>query len=140
MGWRNFEICIYPLNIKLIFDVFWGNIKNRYFCIGIKMIDNIIIGQLLVNERSLGILPDENTVRFSKNEFLNDQGELFLPVILKSIGLFKSTTHIRQLNKQRLQSKKITDPLSKNLWRIINKPEVTHFKIGKNNFWLFVGE
>ena len=103
------------------------------------MIDNIVIGEPLVSLESLGVLPDENTVHLPFHDIENE-GEVFLPGVLAHVGLFKSTSQIRQINKQRMKSDKIKDPLSQNLWRTITKPEMTHFKVGKKVFWLIVGK
>lgn len=102
-------------------------------------IDNIIIGKPIegLTEQSLGIDPCERTIRLS---FADCQShEMFLPRIFVAVGLFKTTSEVKRLHQQRQQSK-ITDPLSKNLWRTIGSPEMTPFKIGKKVFWLIVGE
>lgn len=104
------------------------------------MIDNIVIGTPLVPLEDLGVLPDEQTVSLTIEEMLNDKGELFLPAILKHVGLFKSTSEIKKISTQRTNNKKIVDPASRNLWRVLDGPEFTHFKIGKKVFWLIVGE
>jgi len=104
------------------------------------IVDNIIIGDLIegLTCDDVGIGAEENTI----NMMMCDAQELkmFLPKILVSLGLFKSTSDVRRIHKQRVLSTKITDANSRNLWRTIDKPEMTHLKIGKQNFWLVVGE
>jgi hypothetical protein len=104
------------------------------------MIDNIVIGTPLVSLEALGVDDSETTVFFTFDEVQNEDGEVFLPALLKQAGLFQSTSQVRQVNKQRIKSTKITDELSRNLWRNLDGPEFTHFKIGKQVFWLIVGE
>ena len=103
-------------------------------------IDNIIIGTPIVSLEDLDILPEENTITFSFDEIKNDDGDVFLPAVLVKAGLFNSTSEIRRINKDRVKSKKIKDPDSRNLWRNIDRPEFTQFKIGKKVFWLAVGD
>ena len=102
------------------------------------MIDNLIIGNLSVSEKSLGILETDKTIRLSINEANNKSGKLWLPHILKTVGLFKSTSEVLKIGKQRILSNKIKDIKEKQLDRIIIEPECTRFKIGKKVFWLFV--
>ena len=106
------------------------------------IIDNIIVGTLVdgVTERDLGVLPDEHTIRLSIEEATNEQGKLFLPHILKVAGLFKSTSEIRNINIQRQNQDKFKNNPDQDLWRSIDRPEMTEFKIGKNVFWFIVGE
>ncbi len=104
------------------------------------IIDNIIIGVPIADLDAMGILPDDNTVRLSFDEVTNDKGNVFLPAVLKTVGVFDSTSQAKQVNEQRKKSDKITDPLSKNIWRNIEGPEFTYFKIGKRVFWLLVGQ
>ena len=105
-------------------------------------LDNIIIGNLVegLTESQLGISPEEVTIHLTENEVVNDKGDLFLPHILKTVGLFKSTGEIRKINDQRLKSDKFKNDPDQNLWRTLEQPEVTRFKIGKKIFWLFVGD
>ncbi len=103
------------------------------------MITNIIIGTPLVSLELLGVDDTEESVAVSMEEATNDKGEIFLPTILKNVGLFKSNNEIRQINDQRKASGKVTDP-DQDLWRNITGPELTLFKIGKKVFWLIVGE
>lgn len=100
------------------------------------MVDNIVIGTPLIELEKLGVLESETTVHFP----FNDDGTVFLPSILKQAGLFKSTSEIKQIDAQRNKSGKIKDPLERQLWRKINQPEMTPFKVGKKVFWLIVGE
>ena len=102
-------------------------------------IDNIIIGDLIegITPQMLGVLDSEQTVTISKEEAENMNW--FLPRILVHVGLFKSTSEIKKINDQRMKSNKIKDPLSRELWRTLEKPEMTDFKIGKKFFWLIVG-
>ena len=95
------------------------------------MIENIVVGEPLVPLASLGIEPSENT------DFVND-GPRFLPSLLVHVGLFKTTSEIHRINKQR-EHLIAKDPRL-NLWREILEPEFTEFKIGKRHFWLVVGE
>jgi hypothetical protein len=103
-------------------------------------IDNIIIGTPIVPLELLGIDEEETTLRFSMEELKDENGRIFLPRVLVRAGIFKSTTEIKRISKQRMDSKKLKDPLQKNLWRNLEAPEFTPFKIGKNVFWLIVGE
>ena len=105
-------------------------------------VDNIIVGPLVegLTEFQLGILPDEDTIRLSFDEVRNDSGDVFLPHILKTVGLFKSTGEIRKINEQRLKSEKFKKDPDQNLWRNCIQPEMTSFKIGKKVFWLIIGE
>ena len=105
-------------------------------------LDNIIIGDLVegLTELQVGISSSEDTIRLSVADAENDNGDLFLPHILKIIGLFKSTGDIRRINDQRLKSDKFKNDPDQNLWRKLDRPEVTRFKIGKKVFWLFVGD
>ena len=95
------------------------------------MIDNIIVGNPVVSNELLGIIPTE------VNHISNER---FLPRLLVDAGICKSTSQVKQINKIRLQSTKITDPQEKNLWRTLDQLEFTRFKIGKHIFWLVVGE
>ena len=100
-----------------------------------QILDNIIVGGLVegLTERDLEIARFETTIRL-------DGSERFLPRILVGVGLFKSTNEVRQIDKQRMVSDKFKDPLEQQLWRTLDQPEMTRFKIGKKVFWLFVGE
>jgi len=102
--------------------------------------DNLIIGTPLpgISLDDLGIGREETTVCIGLSEAA--EMEFFLPRLLVHAGLFKSTSEIRRINKDRKNSKKITDPLSRDLWRKLSKPEFTHIKVGKRVFWLLVGE
>ncbi len=104
------------------------------------MLDNIVIGEPIegITLKELGVGKEETTVRITLLEAAEMQ--YFLPRILVSTGLFKTTSEIKRLNKDRLNSKKIKDPLSKNLWRTLDRPEFTHFKIGRKDFYLIVGD
>jgi len=104
------------------------------------MIDNIIVGELvdgLTNEH-LGITPSETKLYISKDQAV--ELNMFLPSILVHAGLYNSTSTIKKIAATRKQSKKIPDIDSRLLWRTINHPELTQFKIGKKSFWLVVGD
>jgi len=105
-------------------------------------LDNIIIGDLVegLTESQLGISQNEDTIRLTFDDVRNDNGDVFLPHVLKTVGLFKSTGEIRRINDQRLKSDKFKNDPDQNLWRKLDRPEVTRFKIGKNIFWVFVGD
>lgn len=104
------------------------------------MIDNIVIGQPVegLKLRDLGVMPNELTVTVNKRDA--EEMEYFLPRLLVHVGLFKTTSEIKRITKDRRNSKKIIDPLSRDMWRTITAPEFTHFKVGKRSFWLIVGE
>ena len=104
------------------------------------VVDNIIIGTPLVELHLLGVTEEESTLSFGVDELKNDKGELFLPAILTKVGFFKSNGQVRQINKQRQQNEKFKNNPDQNLWRNLNDPEFTEFKIGKRVFWLIVGE
>lgn len=103
-------------------------------------IDNVVIGEPLVPLEDLGVLEDEETVRFTFAGLTNSQGNVFLPHILVNVGVFKSTSECRNINKQRQKSSKFNKDPDQDLWRNIERPEFTRFKIGKRVFWLIVGE
>lgn len=104
------------------------------------MIDNIIIGTPLVSDDALGVLTHESTLRLTREGACNDNGDMFLPAILKQAGIVKSTSQVRAMQKQRDTNPKFnTDPFQ-NLWRKLDTFEMTPFKIGKHVFWLIVGE
>ncbi len=105
------------------------------------MTDLIIIGKPLCTIKELGFSVDDHIV-------LEDK-ELFLPRILVKCGLFKSTSTIKQINKQRQRLDKVPVPIwpykisekEQNLWRTVGERlEMTPFKIGRKVFWLIVGE
>ena len=106
------------------------------------IIDNIIVGTLVdgLTERDLGVLDHEHTVRFTVEEATNPAGAIFLPQILKAAGLFKSTTEIHNINRQRQKSEKFANDPDQDLWRNIFAPEMTQFKIGRKAFWFIVGD
>lgn len=105
-------------------------------------LDNIVIGKPVdgLTLEQLGILPEEKTLHFSFEEVQNDKGDVFLPALLVKAGLVKSTSEVRRINVDRLKSEKIIDPREKDLWRNLDGFEFTRFKIGKNVFWLIIGE
>jgi len=105
----------------------------------ISNIDNIIIGQLVegVTLQDLGVEPSENCVMLSEAEAA-DLG-FFLPKILVHVGLFESANKVKQIHSQRQHSKKLPDDNERILWRTLDKPELSRFKIGKQMFWLIVG-
>jgi len=102
--------------------------------------DNVIIGREIVTLEELGILETETIERFSFDAVRNDQGNLWLPHLLVKIGVFKSTSECNQVNKQRQASSKFNKDPDQDLWRNIEHPEFTHFKIGKKVFNLIIGE
>lgn len=104
------------------------------------MIDNLIIGNLVegLTPHDLGIGKEETTVTIGVREAT--EMELFLPRLLVHAGLFKTTSEIKRIHKDRIKSTKIKDSDSRNLWRTIDMPEMTQFKIGKKVFWLIVGD
>lgn len=93
-------------------------------------IDNIVVGKPFSSLESLGIEPREHTV------FVD--GPLWLPSLLVKLGLFKSTSEISRINKQRKHL--IAKDSNLDLWRLLKKPELTEFKVGKRYFWLLVGD
>lgn len=103
------------------------------------MIDNIVIGELVdgLTLADLGILDHEVNVHISMDEA--EESKMFLPSMFVKAGLFKSTSEIKKIAKQRDTSKKIKDDDSRLLWRTLTKPELTQFKIGKKAFWVVVG-
>lgn len=103
-------------------------------------LDNIIVGNPLVPVESLGVLKTDNTISFSFDELCNDDGNVFLPSVLVRSGMFKTTSEIRRINEQRMKSPKFNKNPDMNLWRSLDRPEMTLFKIGKNVFWLIVGD
>jgi len=105
-----------------------------------KNIDNIIIGNLVegVTLQDLGVLPSEDCIMLSETA-ARDLG-FFLPKILVHVGLYDSVNKVKQVHAQRKQSKKLPDPDERILWRTLDKPELSRFKIGKQLFWLIVGD
>ena len=103
--------------------------------------DLIVVGEPLCTFEELGF-SEEDTIVY-------EDEERFLPRILVKHGLFKSTSAIKQINKQRLEQDQITIPCypgkiastnpDQNLWRTIEEKELTPFKIGRQVFWLLVG-
>lgn len=104
------------------------------------MIDNLVIGKPVegLTLHDLGIGQEETTLTIGVHEAT--EMELFLPRLLVKAGVFKTTSEVKRIDKDRRNSKKIKDELSRNLWRTLDKPEMTHFKIGKKVFWLIVGD
>lgn len=105
-----------------------------------KLIDNLVIGTPIegLTLDDLGIGEEETTVTIDLEQAREFQ--LFLPRLLVEAGLFKNTSEVKRISKDREKSTKIKDPDSRNLWRTLEGPEMTHFKIGKRNFWLVVGD
>lgn len=106
----------------------------------VTAIDNVVIGTPLVSLDLLGISKRENTVHVDLEEVRRDDGSVFLPTVLTKAGLFKSNGEIRQINTQRQKSKKFQSDPDQELWRTLERPEFTEFKVGKRIFWLVVGE
>jgi len=106
------------------------------------MIDNLIIGEPVegLNLHDLGIGQEETTVQLDPRSQDCIETRMFLPALLVHVGVFKTTSEVKRINKDRSKSTKIKDPLSRDLWRTLDKPEMTHFKIGKKVFWLVVGD
>jgi len=104
------------------------------------ILDNLIIGEPVegLTLDDLGIGAEETTVTIGVREAT--EMELFLPRLLVAAGLFKNTSEVKRVAKDRDKSTKIKDPDSKHLWRTLSRPEMTNFKIGKKNFWLIVGD
>lgn len=105
-----------------------------------KNIDNIVIGNLIegVTLDMLGVIPSEFTVHMTEQEA--SDLNFFLPKILVELGVFKSTSQVKDIHKVRMNSDKIKCPDEKNLWRNVDRPELTRFKVGKKLFWLIVGD
>lgn len=101
--------------------------------------DNIVIGTPMVSFEALGILDTEVTLLLTFDEACNDQGNVFLPHVLKMAGIVKSIGEAKQINKQRMASPKFNKKANQNLWRNLDHPEFTIFKIGKKVFCLVVG-
>lgn len=102
--------------------------------------DNVVVGEPLVSLDKLGVSKREETVHFTFEEVTNDQGNVFLPHLLIKIGVFKSANECKQINTQRQKSSKFNKDPDQDLWRNIERPEFTQFKIGKKVFYLIVGE
>ena len=102
--------------------------------------NNVVIGEPLVSLESLGIEESDTIVRFSFEEAKNDQGNIFLPHLLIKIGVFESSNECRRINEQRQKSSKFNKDPDQDLWRNLEHPEFTQFKIGKKVFCLVVGE
>ena len=104
------------------------------------MLDNLIIGDLIegLSPKDLGITSIEETVFMTLDEARSL--DLFLPRILVHVGLFKNTSEIKRIHAVRIDSKKIVCADSRNLWRTLDMPELTYFKIGHTVFWLAVGD
>jgi len=104
------------------------------------MIDNLIIGNLVegLSPLDLGIGKEETTITIGVREAT--EMELFLPRLLVHAGLFKTTSEVKRIHNDRIKSTKIKDKDSRDLWRTLDKPEFTQFKIGKKVFWLAVGD
>jgi len=103
------------------------------------MIDNIIVGELVEDLTLDDLGVGEEELNHTVSITAASEMEFFLPRILVHAGVFKTTSEVKRINKDRVKSTKITDPDSKNLWRTLTRPEMTHFKIGKKVFWLVVG-
>lgn len=103
-------------------------------------LDNLVIGKPIegLTLEQLGIGAEETTQTIGVREAT--EMELFLPRILVHAGIFKNTSEVKRIHNDRIKSKKIKDENSRNLWRNLDKPEMTQFKIGKKVFWLIVGD
>ncbi len=101
--------------------------------------NNVVIGEPLASLEELGIEESETIVRFTLEEAKNNQGNVFLPHILLKIGVFGSTNECRRINDQRQKSSKFNKDPDQDLWRNLECPEFTQFKIGKKVFCLVVG-
>lgn len=103
------------------------------------MVENIVVGNLVegLTEEMVGIGPEEETIRISTEQA--KELDFFLPRILVEAGLFKTTSEIKRIAVQRMKSN-VQDPLSKELWRKVGRPEMTFFKVGKKAFWVIIGE
>lgn len=85
----------------------------------IKEPDNIIIGEPLVDLKSLGIdVLNESTVY--------EDGEIFIPKILKKYGFFSSTSQVKKNRPD--------------LWREVEFPEFSILEIGHRRVCIVVGE
>lgn len=104
------------------------------------ILDNIIIGTEIASLKELGVLESETIERFSFDDVTNEKGNVFLPALLVKVGVFKSNSECRNIDKQRQKSSKFNKDPDQQLWRNIERPEFTNFKIGKKVFWLIVGE
>ncbi len=93
------------------------------------IVDNIIVGNEIASLKELGVLESETLERFSFDEVTNDQGNVFLPALLVKIGVFKSNSECRNINAQRQKSSKFNKDPDQDLWRNIERPEFTNFKI-----------
>ncbi len=102
--------------------------------------NNVVIGKPLVSLKALGIEKSDTIVKFTFEEVTNDQDNVFLPHLLIKIGVFTSTNECRRINEQRQKSSKFNKDPTQDLWRTIDRPEFTQFKIGKKVFCLVVGE
>lgn len=106
-----------------------------------KIVPNIVvIGKPLVSLKSLGIESSDSIVKFTFEEATNDQGNVFLPHLLIKIGVFDSSNECRRINIQRQKSSKFNKDPNQDLWRNLEQPEFTEFKIGRKGFCLVVGE
>lgn len=105
-----------------------------------SILDNLIIGEPVddLTLDDLGIGAEETTVTIPMDDAVTM--DLFLPRLLVAAGLFKNTSEVKRIAKDRDNSKKIKDPASRHLWRTLDRPEMTDFKIGKKVFTLVVGE
>jgi hypothetical protein len=104
------------------------------------MIDNIVIGAPVegISLKDLGVGVEETTIIIPMVKAI--ELELFLPRLLVEAGIFKTTSEVKRIARDRDKSTKIVDLNSKHLWRTITSPEFTTCKIGKKIFTLIVGE
>ena len=127
----------------LTFVVYWNKLYVGLYLDedpNMSILDNIVVGEPLVSLGALGVTEDETTIHIVPEKVKNEDREIFLPLVLKTIGLFKSTGEIKKINDQRLKNDKFKSDPDQNLWRTLKRPEFTQFKIGKRIFWLVVGE
>ena len=75
-------------------------------------VENIVLGTPIVPLEDLGVTPDEITTFIDFEEIENEDGEVFLPVLLKHCGVFESTSKVKQAHLQRIKSTKIKDPVA----------------------------
>jgi hypothetical protein len=88
-------------------------------------IENIIVGNLLVDEKTLFATNDNDWTNSEKEKTIYDN-ERFLPKLLVNHEFIKSSSEIK---RNRLD-----------LWKILDKPDFLEIKLGKKRLWIAVGE